>query len=102
MRHWRGARDERSWPYALERGKGVTSWPWEKASAGATFAKMIEVQRASAVRMSVRSIADTLSAANGKPGSVSKDVVHRAIQANRAAWNSVLVELGYEPLGEDE
>lgn len=105
LRHWRGARDERAWPGALVRGVGRDPWPWMKATANdVTLAAMAEVQKAAAGRMSVRQIADAMTAAGiGKgSGPVSKDTVHRAIKANLIYWNGLLAELGYEMFGEAE
>lgn len=108
LRPWRGARDEREWPAALQRGRGRAAWPWEKATAKSiTFAAMMAVQRAAAHRMSYRAIADAMTAQGvGKEaGPVSKSTVHRAIHANLEQWNAMLDELGFEAIeagsGED-
>jgi hypothetical protein len=105
LRHWRGARDERQWPGALARGHGPKDWPWEVATAkDITYAAMVGVQRAAICRLSVRQIADAMTAQGvGKGlGPVSKSTVHRAIHANLAQWNRVLEELGYEAFAEVE
>lgn len=99
LRPWRGARDEREWPAALQRGQGRAAWPWEKATAKTiTYMAMVEIQRAAAHRMSVRQIADAMTSQGlgGTAGPVSKDTVQRAIAANRQHWNDLLTELGYE------
>lgn len=99
LRHWRGARDEREWPAALQWGRGKAAWPWERATGkDITYMAMVDVQKASAVRMSVRAIADVLTV-NGigkATGGVSKSTVHRAIQANLHHWNQLMEERGWD------
>lgn len=98
LRHWRGARDERAWPISLERGKGPTSWPWQKATAkDITFAAMMEVQRAAPKRLSVREIATALEARGLAKGTgISKSNVDAAIKANQGQWDAMIDQLDFD------
>jgi hypothetical protein len=44
LEHWRGDRDTRDWPAALQRGG---AWPWTAIhdTRGVTFAKILDVTR---------------------------------------------------------
>lgn len=80
LRHWRGARDEREWPAALQRGG---AWPWsmEVDSKLLTFARIVELTREHGRRLSERE----LSNMTGAP----KTNVHNAIQANKARYDAL-------------
>lgn len=84
LRHWRGARDERDWPAALQRG--VSDWPWVKVEdpSAVNFARIRALVREHGRRLSEREIATILGA--------SKTTVHRAIEANKAAFEAACEE----------
>jgi hypothetical protein len=83
LRHWRGARDEREWPAALQRG---IDWPWEKVEDPTlvNYARIKATVREFGRRMSEREIASILGA--------SKSTVHRAIEANKADFEAACKE----------
>lgn len=89
LRHWRGARDERSWPGALQRGG---DWPWTMVvdSKMLTFARICELTREHGRRLSQRE----LSVMTGAP----KTNVARALEANKKHYDELCASLG----GEDE
>lgn len=74
LRHWRGDRDVRDWPAALERGG---EWPWTAVtnSKAVTFARIVEEVHLAGHKLSVRELETRLGA--------SKSQVQRAIDANR-------------------
>jgi hypothetical protein len=77
--HWRGARDERAWPRSLADSG---PWPFHIASGrDATFAEMVAAVEAGAPT-TTRKLAEHLG--------VDHNQIHRAIQANKAAWEAVL------------
>lgn len=81
--HWRGPRDERQWPTCLRRGG---SWPWTPATiAQATYVALVEACRDAGHILTERE----LTMATGIP----KTTVHRALEANRPAWNLLAQEL---------
>lgn len=82
VRHWRGDRDERAWPAALQRGG---EWPWTITdTATATFARMVEFARSVPQLPSNRQIAKTVGC--------SEATVRRAIEANQQEWNEIVKE----------
>lgn len=92
LKHWRGARDERDWPTALNRGG---EWPWS-ATAGRdlTFARMLAIARdyiaANGELPSVRYVSQRLTE-EGLDGS-SSSAVGRAIKHNRRQWEALLLD----------
>lgn len=86
LTHWRGPRDERDWPAVLARGG---AWPWTTGDAKqATFAALMTACRQAGEVLSVRA----LSEATG----ITRTTVHRAIEANKAQWDLVRLELNSE------
>jgi AAA domain/AsnC-type helix-turn-helix domain len=83
LRHWRGDRDERDWPSALQRGG---EWPWSVLTdpVAVTFARMLALVEEHG-RLSYREIAERLG--------TSKTTVERAIQANRSEWDRRFAQL---------
>lgn len=80
LRHWRGDRDERAWPPALQRG-GV--WPWTLAESKiGTWALIIEETKRHGRPMSERE----LSVAIG----VSKTTINRCIENNKRKYEELL------------
>jgi replicative DNA helicase len=81
--HWRGARDERNWPAALNRGG---DWPWtpETDQRAVTFARILEEVQTQSRRLSERELATALDA--------PKTTIHRAIQANQAQFDAACEE----------
>ena len=91
--HWRGARDERTWPALLTRGG---DWPWTASSdpKAVTFARILEEQGKTSQRLSIRDLAVALSC--------PKNLVERAIANNRRQWDEVRGELATAPNDADE
>lgn len=90
LRHWRGARDERAWPTALQRGG---AWPWTIAiGKDHTLAAILSIGRHHATLHgelpSCRDIAARLTE-QGIQGA-SKSSVDRTIKANQHTWNALL------------
>lgn len=83
LRHWRGDRDQRAWPPALQRGG---EWPWTAGSSRTlTFARMCEEVRTAGHKLSVRDLAGRLDE--------DRNQVQRAVDANRADWDELLEEM---------
>lgn len=85
LEHWRGERDQRDWPKALQRGG---TWPWTALhdDRGVTFAKILEATRDAGQKLSLRDLADAL-------GGGSPNTMRRAIQANQKEYDALLEEL---------
>jgi hypothetical protein len=68
LRHWRGARDERDWPAALERGG---TWPWTPVTRprDVLWARIAEVcaEQFSGDRPSSRDLASLLGESQSEP-----------------------------------
>jgi hypothetical protein len=81
LTHWRGPREERSWPPALERGG---QWPWTAAtaSAEALWARIVEYVEAGGGERSMRRLAGALGA--------SKSTVERVLSAHRSDWEELV------------
>jgi hypothetical protein len=84
VRHWRGDREEREWPTLMNRGG---EWPWSAVTdvRAVTFARMVEAVRTACEPLSVREVAAAVGC--------SKSQVHRAIDANRPAWDALIQEV---------
>jgi RecA-family ATPase len=83
LTHWRGPRDERDWPAALQRGG---EWPWSPAEPKvATWALIVEACREAGAPLSLRRLEERLP--------VSKSTIERAIHANRAEWDRLAEDL---------
>jgi hypothetical protein len=87
LRHWRGARDERSWPTVLKRGG---EWPWtpDVSVKAVTFARICDEVRAHGGRLTERELADRIRG--------DKSQVHRAIESNGREWEALLNRLDRE------
>ncbi len=87
LRHWRGARDERSWPTLLRRHG---DWPWtaETNVRAVTFARICEEVRKAGTKLTERELADIIHG--------DKSQVHRAIESNRNQWEALLNSLDTE------
>lgn len=85
LRHWRGDRDQRDWPKALQRGG---KWPWTAVTdaRGVTFARILEETRAAGRKLSSRELADAL-------GGAHHTTIMRAIKANQAAYDALIADL---------
>jgi hypothetical protein len=85
LEHWRGDRDTRDWPAALQRGG---AWPWTAIhdTRGVTFAKILDVTRTAGRRLSLRELVDAC-------GGGSANTMRRAIQANQAQYDDVIAEM---------
>lgn len=88
LTHWRGDRDERSWPVTLKRGG---EWPWtpELDSKQHTFARILDLLTDRGQALSVRDIGAELG--------VSKSWVDKAIHANaqnEEQYDALLKRLG--------
>jgi hypothetical protein len=84
LTHWRGARDERSWPAALRRG-GEWLWTVESDQRAVTFARLIEETRSAGKRLTVRELGERTGA--------GKSSIQRAIDANRTQWDELCQEV---------
>jgi hypothetical protein len=83
LSHWRGPRDERTWPAKLERGG---QWPWTPANADQViFARVVEVTRERGKKVSVRDLEGALGESKSKIG--------RIISANKVEYDALLAEL---------
>jgi len=84
LRPWRGARDERAWPAALQRGG---EWPWTVVTdqRGITFARILDETRAARRELSARELSTLLG---GHHSTIS-----RAIDVNRDQYDRVLTEI---------
>lgn len=88
LQHWRGQRDERSWPVALERSAeyGV-GWPWTAASdSAAKWAVVKDFIRGCDEWPSRQDIADGTG--------IPKTTVNRQITANRKEYDAMKAEMG--------
>jgi hypothetical protein len=87
LRHWRGDRDERAWPTALQRGG---SWPWMPAGARAvTYARIVEEIQHAGRKLSLRELEMATGAA--------RMTIDRAIKANQKHYDQVLDDLVLGP-----
>lgn len=79
LKHWRGDRDERAWPKALERDG---HWPWSPVTDKdkATFAGILEACDEAGTKLSVRELVAAVGA--------TKYQIEQAINANRAQWDN--------------
>lgn len=84
LTHWRGARDERDWPKALERGG---EWPWTAIhdQRRVTFARILEETRNAGRELSRRELADLIGGHH--------TTVTRAIAANQDQYDRVIAEI---------
>lgn len=74
LSHWRGQRDERYWPAALQRGG---DFPWTVAEPKVqTWALIVDHCRARGEILTVRELADLIG--------ISKSTIGRAMEANAA------------------
>lgn len=92
LRHWRGPRDERDWPAALQRGG---EWPWTVSSdRAATFARMCEIARDYAFAHgdlpSVRDLSKRMAEAGI---TISSATVQRAITNNKSQWDALRAQV---------
>jgi replicative DNA helicase len=80
LRHWRGQRDERDWPAALQRGG---AWPWTPVTRPdeLRWAKIKELCLDAGDQLSERDLAKLLGVGNG--------TIHRDIQKHRAEWDAL-------------
>lgn len=79
LKHWRGDRDERAWPAALQRGG---AWPWTVApTADQTFAAVVECVTEHDRPMSYGEIATALG--------YSKTWVGKVVRANQREWDDL-------------
>lgn len=84
LQHWRGARDERDFPAALQRGG---SWPWTPLTRDRdiTWAR-IQTYTSTHGKTSQRKLAEALGV---KPASVQ-----RAIEEHKSAYEQMTMEIG--------
>ena len=80
LRHWRGPRDEREWPAALQRGG---EWPWTAITRDRDilWARIVELCREAGDQLSVRDLAKLTGKGTG--------TVQRAIEEHRNEWDSL-------------
>lgn len=80
LRHWRGPRDEREWPAALQRGG---EWPWMAITRDRDilWARIVELCREAGDQLSVRDLAKLTGKGTG--------TVQRAIEEHRNEWDSL-------------
>ena len=80
LTHWRGARDERSWPAMLQRGG---EWPWSPliSPQDLLWGQIVGYAEPQLARPTVREIATALETATTN--------VQRAIDAHRADWDAM-------------
>lgn len=80
LTHWRGARDERSWPSLLKRGG---EWPWTNSIApqDVLWQRIVEYCEKQLVRPPQAVIASALEA--------STSAVSRAVQAHQTEWEAL-------------
>lgn len=76
--HWRGPRDERDWPSALQRGG---AWPWTPVTRprDLLWSRIVDFCTEAGDQLTVRDLA-------GMTGS-SVGTVHRAIEEHRGEWD---------------
>lgn len=79
LKHWRGDRDERTWPKALDRDGGP--WPWNPITDKdkATFAAILDACDEAGTRLSIRDLVAQLGA--------TKYQIEQAIKANKAQYD---------------
>lgn len=84
LRHWRGARDERSWPAMLQRGG---EWPWSPCddAKAVTFALILDAIRHAGRVLTQRELADLIGG--------SHMTIGRAIRANQRQYDEVVAEV---------
>ena len=82
LRHWRGARDERDWPAALQRGG---AWPWSPVTRprDLLWAQILEIAIEDPA-MSRRDLAKLTGAGLGS--------VNRTIDEHRGEWDNLTGE----------
>lgn len=87
LTHWRGARDERSWPHALTRGG---TWPWTPAMslAARNWITVRQAIRAAGRKLTVREIEDATG--------ISKSLVGRILQDHSGELATLYYELEME------
>ena len=80
LRHWRGQRDEREWPAALQRGG---EWPWTPVTRpeDLRWARTVELCRDAGDQLSTRDLAGLLG--------VGVATVHRMVAKHRAEWDAL-------------
>jgi energy-coupling factor transporter ATP-binding protein EcfA2 len=85
LTHWRGARDQRDFPAALERGG---PWPWTAITGGqnVTFAQMLQAVADLQRVPSNRELAGLIG--------TSEATVRRAIKNNADEWNQAARSIG--------
>lgn len=78
--HWRGPRDERDWPAALQRGG---TWPWSPVTRprDLLWASIVDYCRAAGDQLSYRDLA--------KMTGTSVGAVQRAIGEHRTEWEAL-------------
>jgi hypothetical protein len=85
IQHWRGPRDERDWPAALQRGG---EWPWSPVTnpTAIRWARVVDLCHEANRRLSEREIAKALGVGNA--------TAHRLITENRVGWDWLGINLG--------
>lgn len=80
LRHWRGARDERDWPAALQRGG---AWPWTVVTRprDLLWARITELCSEAGDQLSVRDLVKLTGSSQG--------TVQRAVNEHRDEWNAL-------------
>lgn len=80
LRDWRGPRDERDWPFRLQRGGG---WPWTVVTRDRDrlWSRITDACLRHGGQPSIRKLADHLG--------TSRSTVQRAIEEHRADWEAM-------------
>jgi len=88
LTHWRGPRDERSWPVALQRGG---AWPWTVATTPRqeSFARVLAHVQAKGRIQSQRELSRELG--------IALTTLRNAIKVNQAQWDEITKNLAQDP-----
>ena len=80
LRHWRGPRDERAWPAALQRGG---AWPWTPVGRerDVLWARIVELCHQAGDQLARRDLVELTGTSTGS--------VQRAIEEHRTEWNAL-------------
>lgn len=87
LRHWRGDRDQREWPAALQRGG---TWPWMVAARqqDQSYARIVECVTNAGRKLSIRDIESRTS--------IPRSTVERALQNNRNHYDKLVASIEME------